>query len=497
MRELFRPGGEKLTCGFRYRCLLYALAAGICGIILTGSTSAQTTSASISVSSATAGRAEVSGHSQTAQKDLSFLQYYAGAQGLGQRIEKFSATDAEGKPVVVTRLAPGEYTAERPVSNWKYEVDLRPPDFPQDAAYVSWLTPERGLLMLKDLLPLPPRGAEKQAIDFTISGPSGWQTASAERMTTPGKYRLSDWTSAVFLISPSQTRSERRFDAVNFSLVSSGTWAFTDEDLFTMTGDILRFHQRTIGDSTPFDAMLIVLPFPTPQGADRWAAETRGKTVVLLAGRSPAKMPALAKLSVALTHELFHLWLPNRLNLEGDYAWFYEGFTLYQALRCGVALGYFYFNDVMNALSRAYDAYRRAPDFDKLTLVQAGERRWTGGNALVYNKGLLVAFLLDANLRFHGNKRPLNDIFQQLFRVHGSAQPAVPAGPAIVTELSKEKNSGALVRQLILSPDAVDLAKLAAPAGLQVEQVNGRTVVSASPKLSRAQRDFLHEFGYN
>ncbi|MEO6393943.1 MAG: hypothetical protein ABIP75_18970, partial [Pyrinomonadaceae bacterium] len=84
-----------------------------------------------------------------------------------------------------------------------------------------------------------------------------------------------------------------------------------------------------------------------------------------------------------------------------------------------------------------------------------------------------------------------------LFRAHGAAQTAVPAGPAIVAELAKEKNSGALVQQLILSSDAIDLAKLAVPAGLQVEQVNGRTVITSQPKLSRAQRDFLHEFGYN
>lgn len=497
MLELFRPGGGNLTRRYRNLCLRFAPSAFVCCFVLIGSAAAQTTSVSISVPSANSARAEVSGFSKIPQKEFSFLQYYAGAQGLGQRIEKFSATDAEGKSVVVTRLAPGEYTAERPVSNWKYEVDLRPPDFPQDAAYVSWLTPDRGLLMLKDLLPLPPRGADKQAIEITISGPSGWQTGSADRMTAPGHYRLADWSSAVFYISPIQTRSERRFDAVNLSLVSSATWAFTDEDVFTMAGDILRYHQRTIGDNTPFDAMLIVSPFPTPQGADRWAAETRGKTVVLLAGRSPAKMPALAKLSVALTHELFHLWLPNRLNLDGDYAWFYEGFTLYQALRCGVSLGYFYFNDVLNALGRAYDAYRRAPEFDKLTLVQAGERRWTGGNALVYNKGLLVAFLLDANLRLRGNKRRLNDVLHDLFRLHGRAQPGAPAGPAIVAELAKEKTSGALVQQLILSPEAIDLAKLAAPVGLQVEPLSGRTVVTALPKLSRAQRDFLHEFGYN
>ncbi len=79
---------------------------------------------------------------------------------------------------------------------------------------------------------------------------------------------------------------------------------------------------------------------------------------MLLSGQSPSKVAALAGLGVPLTHELFHLWVPNGLKLNGDYDWFYEGFTLYQSMRAGMRLQSLGFQDYLNALSRAFDAYK-------------------------------------------------------------------------------------------------------------------------------------------
>jgi len=55
-------------------------------------------------------------------------------------------------------------------------------------------------------------------------------------------------------------------------------------------------------------------------------------------GKLPSKVASMAQLSVPLTHEFLHFWVPNGLSLEGDYDWFYEGFTVYQAARISVRL---------------------------------------------------------------------------------------------------------------------------------------------------------------
>ncbi len=90
-----------------------------------------------------------------------------------------------------------------------------------------------------------------------------------------------------------------------------------------------------------------------------WKAETRGSTVVV-ARRSGCAQPDTRsdKLGVIFSHELLHLWVPNSLKLEGDYDWFFEGFTLYMALRTALELKVINFKGFLNTLAGAYDTYR-------------------------------------------------------------------------------------------------------------------------------------------
>lgn len=471
--------------------VLLALVGG------TSFTAAQTVSARISVLSTTSPRVRVEGVSKTATRDFSFLPSYAGAQGLGQRVENFRASDTNGKEVKVTRLAPGEYVAEPSAVKWSYEVELQPPASPDDAVYVSWLTAERGLLLPKDLLPLPvrtPAGREPDELSLTISPPAGWRVATAETAVTPEEYRVRDWSASVFFVSPELRQTTSRVDRVNFSVTTSGSWEFTDQDVSKLAVDALRFHQETVKDGHPFDAMLIVAPYPAPQVGERWSAETRGRTVVLLSGRVPVRFSAVGMLSVSLSHELFHLWVPNRLNLDGEYAWFYEGFTLYQALRCGAALGFFTLSYVLDVVARMYDSYRPTP-FAQLSLLQAGERRWTGGNALIYSKGLVVAFLLDGSLRLHG-KRSLAKVYRELLDRHGPSQPPAPANSTLLALLQSDRDSADLIRRFVVGSEAIDLGALVASLGLTFSENGGKSALKIGAKLTGRQKEFLAGLGY-
>src|SRR5260370_37115968 len=133
------------------------------------------------------------------------------------------------------------------------------------------------------------------------------------------------------------------------------------------------------------------------------------------------KRGGLSQLSVPLTHELFHFWVPNALALEGDYDWFYEGFTVYQAARTAVRLGLLTFPEFLNAIARAYDAYAAAVDHDHWSLVEASKRRWTVGAPSVYSKSMVVAFLYDLKLRHqsHG-KHSLDDAYRKMIQDYRS-----------------------------------------------------------------------------
>jgi predicted metalloprotease with PDZ domain len=211
------------------------------------------------------------------------------------------------------------------------------------------------------------------------------------------------------------------------------------------------------------------------------------------------RVSALARLEPPLTHELFHLWIPNALRLTGDYDWFYEGFTNYQALRAAQRLGFINFDGELDALARAYDACESAKDRGAASLVEASARRWSGANALIYNKGTLVAALYDLRLRkLTGGKRSLDDLYRALFRdAHAPATGGRDANAFVIAKLNEIAGDREIVTQFVEGTGEIDLGAELSPYGLRVERVGARTHIFVASNLSGSQRDLLREIGYN
>ncbi len=460
---------------------------------------AQTSEARITVLSTSPARVKVEGKRADATTVWSFRNVYASIIGLGERIENLKLTDASGANVSVRKLAPGEYEAAGAATNWSYEVKLEPPMPVTDAAYVSWIAGERGFLMLGDLLPrkVDEKHAASNQARIRLSLPANWKAVSNETKLKELEFEVADTEDAVFFIGPNLRERRERVGPMEISLATAGTWAFSDSDVMSMAVSILKNYTERIGGTTRSRAMLILAQFPGSVSAERWSAETRGGTVLLLSGQSPSKLAGLAQLTTPLTHELFHLWVPNGLALKGNYDWFYEGFTMYQALSASVRLGLLTFQDYLNALARAYDIYLGANDRQKLSLLEASRRRWSGGTGIVYRKGMLVAFLYDISVRHASKgKRTLDDVYRALFRQSSAAQSR--DGNEVVLELLKsQENMQDLVRRYVESAEEIDLAQTLSPFGLMVARGQMRTQISVASSLSRQQRDLLSAFGYN
>lgn len=456
----------------------------------------------VEVLSVAPARIKVEGRRAWATRIWSFRNFYASVSGLGERIENLTLADDEGQRIKVKRLAPGEYEASGAATRWSCEIKLDAPEFPTDAAHVSWLTGERGFLMMGDLLPLAGADSKSPAANparLSFALPAGWSVASGETKLADGRFETMEADNAVFFIGPNLRQRSARVGAMQLTLLTDGTWAFTDEDVSQLAVSILKDYTRTTGLTPRPRATLMLAPFPNSVGAGRWSAETRSGNVLLLSGRSPSKTAGLAQLSVPLTHELFHLWIPNGINLDGQYDWFYEGFTLYQALRAGMRLNFLSFQDYLNALARAYDAYAALPNRTQFSLIEAARRRWTGTTALVYNKGMLVAFLYDLSLRQSSKgKRSLDDVYRDLFRSSGTSGVRQDGNEAVVAALKREDGVRGFVERYIESNGDVDLSVLLPPFGLRGERIGaGRTIISVSASPTRRQRDLLGEFGYN
>jgi predicted metalloprotease with PDZ domain len=286
---------------------------------------------------------------------------------------------------------------------------------------------------------------------------------------------------------------------MSFTLAAAGEWAFSDAEVADSAEEILKIHQETFGGVPRQSALLVLFPLPQAAAAGNlWNAETRGATVVLLSGRLPSKLAAKAQLDGALTHELFHLWTPNGLSLEGEYAWFYEGFTNYMALRAAMRRGQMTFNDYLDALGRAYDSYRAARGTKEASLLEASRQRWAGSAQLVYHKGLLVAFLYDLTLmRETGGRNSLASVYRELFRRHPRGEKPADGNAAVAASLGATAGMSVFVERYVAGAEEIVLSPLIQEFGLRVEPGGARTHVGVAAPLDSTRRELLRKLGYN
>ncbi|HYP01413.1 MAG TPA: hypothetical protein VER76_14580 [Pyrinomonadaceae bacterium] len=456
-------------------------------------TQAQTISARISIVSLAPPRVRVEAEHAEGTKAWSFRSAYAGASKLGERIENLSLYDAQGSETPARKLASGEYEASRAATKVRYELKLDPPRDTNDTAHVSWLTGTRGVLMPGDLLPHPLKRAR---LNLTL--PENWKIATLETLNGNGQYEIEDAESSVFFVGADLRVTQNTLRGMEFKFATAGAWPFADGDVINVARDILEKHERTVGGIPRRSALILLAPFPQEADAARWSAETRGGTVVFLSGRSNSKAVGLAHLSLPLAHELLHLWVPNGLALNGDYDWFYEGFTVYQSMRVSVQLGYLTFQDYLDSLARAYDNYLALRERDNLSLIDASARRWSGNGALVYHKGMLVAALYDLSLRQRSRaKRSLDDVYHTLFRRHRTGAERREGNVAVIGALDSVAGDGEFSKRYIESVNRLDLTGAFAAFGLNVGRNGARTRITVSDSASRAQRDLLRQMGYN
>jgi predicted metalloprotease with PDZ domain len=365
---------------------------------------------------------------------------------------------------------------------------------------ISWLDKERGVLMLSDLLPVlsEATGANKPNLRIHFQLPKAWAVHSGELKSSPDAYALVDPGRAVFAVGANLRVSQTNASGLTLNFVTNGDWAFTDADAVQLAQQVLKAHHETFGSFPSQTATFILFPFPLAVSASQWSAETRGTTVTLIMGKLPSRVAALAQLSTPVTHEFFHLWIPNSLALEGNYDWFYEGFTTYEAAHTAVNLGLLTFPEFLNSISRAYDSSRSETN---LSLIEASSRRFTSGLTSVYAKSQVVAFLYDLRLRSATrNKRSLSDVYRKLVvssRSDNARTKRVDGNEVVAGVLSEEIKTDEFVRAFIQRPVSINLESELAPFGLKVDSTGGRTQISVNEKLSKQQRDLLRELGYN
>ncbi len=463
------------------------------GSVTTSAGQQSVTAVRIEILSSAMGRIKVEGRLAAGKSSWSFRNVYARATKLAERIENFTLMDNDGANVPVRQSSAGEYQAQRAATRFRYEMRLNSAFNRESEANVSWMANERALLTLGDLLPLD---LKKTKIQFAF--PATWSVSTVESKDGQGGFTVDDAEAAVFLAGTDLRERHERIAGMDFAFVTAGEWAFDDKSATSAAVNLLKQHIETMGGVPQRRAMVMLSPFPQVVSANRWNAETRGATVVLISGRAASETAGLSQLSVALAHELFHLWVPNSVALDGEYDWFYEGFTLYQALQTCVRLRLLTFREYLNAVGRAYDVYLSAPQREKLSLLDASRRRWTDATSLVYSKGMLVAFLYDLELRrqTHG-KRSLGNVYRELFRRYKNGGSRAEGNTAVLAALSNGGKMKKITERYIEKADSIDLSAIVKPFGLRVDSASAVTYIAPADSINRVQRELLRDLGYN
>jgi predicted metalloprotease with PDZ domain len=424
----------------------------------------------------------------------SFRNIYAGISGLGNRVAGFKAT-TPGEMVSVRNLAPGEFRSSREISRFSYEMQLDERSRLAELSHVSWINQERGFLMLADLLPRFGRNGfipSPAVIEFKL--PKGWTIASAVQPDQNQVYTVVNIDSCVFYIGNSLRETTIEADSTELAMVTSGDWTFADRDALKLVSKIVNEHSKLTRHRLSGRYVVLLAPFNGAVGPERWTADTRGATVALVLGSKGSGRALLARLGVVLAHELLHFWVPNTLALEGDYDWFFEGFTLYQALLTCLRLNLIKFEEYLDTMARVYDSFRSSPDHDRLSLIDASERRWTAGPTFVYDKGMLVAFIHDLMLRqLTGNATTGAEIYPQLFpsgeTVRGKAND-------VIMSILNRPGMKQFFERYVQSPGDIALDPILASYGLRLETKDLRSRILINKELTTDQVRLLRSLGY-
>ncbi|MBX7055299.1 MAG: hypothetical protein K1X36_10115 [Pyrinomonadaceae bacterium] len=426
-----------------------------------------------------------------ARREIWFLDAIAGVEGLSRR-RSLVTVFGTGENIIADRQFVGpERFSRQGIGGYKYSVDLAPLGN-TSAAHVSWANGNGGILMLDDLL--PQSAGRSSVIELTL--PAGWRAFAAESETAPGVYSVANAEKAVIYIGAGIRDRQIQAGHRTINVTLSGEWLFADADAAGMTAAIFDAYGRQFGRLTNEPRRIFIGKFPAQSRIGAWEAETRGRSVTILSADMPFKAQSVQRLHEQLRHEIFHLWVPNGVNLSGNYDWFYEGFAQYASLKLGVAVNQIRFDDMLTTLGQAYNIEQVQPD--RRSLIEASELRFSGGNSMVYAKGMLVAFLCDiATLKATKGRSSVESLLREIVAKHPLDGPRTDGNAAVLAVMRGRRELGPIVDRYISGSERLDWQPFLADAGIEATGAAPLTKLAVKPDLNGRQKAILDKLGYN
>ena len=434
----------------------------------------------------------------TGRRNLGFLRSIAGINNLANRISDVRLLDSSGNPVPFRKFADGEYLSDADFTRWSYRIDLTPLKDRNAAAHTSWLSDGTGIVMLADVLPLYDR--RERSVRVAFETPRRFDLHpdpiySVEKRQRDA-YEVAEPDNAIFYVGYGWENGHSLTEPFAGSVIVSGKFNFAPVEVSPMGKEIEAAYARLFGARPSGPISIAIAKFPIATQAGEWQAETRGNNVTIISSDMNFKTQSIQRLHEQLRHEVFHLWIPNGVNLTGSYDWFYEGFALYQSLKLAVALNRIRFEDFLDTLSRAHriDSIQTR----RVSLADASKSRFNGPNTQVYARGMLVAFLSDiAMLQTSNGKRSIEDLLKALYSKHRKPAPAVDGNTAVIELLGSNGVGDSIVKRYVSGAEKIEWDSDLTAAGIEDGDPGPATALRVKAKLNGRQKTVLDKLGYN
>lgn len=438
-------------------------------------------------------RVELSFPKNPARNKLSFLQSYADAERLDLRIENLKVKNEKNQEILLANSSGGFFQTDANFSSISYDLRLEIPDDVLTAAHISWLTETHGLLMLNDVLPF---FEEKYPAKVSFELPQNWKISASEKQFGEKTFLINDIQKAVFLVGTGWRENSVSVGESVIKFAAVGEWTFSTEQATKAASEIIGEYGKIFAVIPEKQINIFLLRFPREIGFERWRGETRGSNITLLSSPTAFESQAIQRLHEQLRHEIFHLWIPNKLFLAGDYAWFYEGFTQYAALKSGIELNRITFSNFLNTIEQAVN--QNVGQKRTISLIEASKARWTGADSGVYAEGMLAAFLCDAALlRESGGKIDLFDVFRQIFQKHRLPANQTDGNAAVLEIMQSFDAVVPVIEKYIKSANKINLANDLWATGIEVVPASYGQKLQVKSKLQSREKDLLNKLGYN
>ena len=476
-------------------------------LLIAGSAAASDIVVTVKISGGERPTASVAGKFTNAEqrrnsKNFSFLRSVAGTDGLGKRITRVDLTGSDGKRLNHKQLIDGEFLAEGDIAGWSYVMDLTPPASQNSAAHVSWISNDAGILMLADLLPQFENGGSDVSarITFEFSGSINRLPIptinTSEMPVAASTFDVPDIDSAIFYIGSNWKKIDLNGNSNPADLIILDEWKFTPDEAADMVREIMNEYGLLFRAKPRQRPMIAIAKFPGNIQHGQWEAETRGRNVTIISSDMAFRTQSLQRLHEQLRHEIFHLWIPNGVNLSGNYDWFYEGFALYQSLKTAVGFNRIRFDDYLDTLSRAYSIANAGTN--RTNLIEASTNRWSGSNTQIYARGMLVAFLADISmLQSSGGKSSVSIISREVYTKHSFPNPRTEGNDAVLAVMRSRPELVPIIDKYITGSETIEWTADLTAAGIEMTVESGRAVLQAVKKPRGRQKAILDKLGYN